>query len=81
MDFEEYDTTGGIVDWPDNYFETIIEDYLAAGNGHMGKAGDADSYLFAAKSLVDFGTKWMEVHFNETARQQPDLIPSILLFR
>lgn len=70
MNFEEYDTTRGIVDWPDDYFETIVKDYLAAGNGHTGRVGGADSYLFEAKSLTAFGIKWMEDHFNGNTRQQ-----------
>ena len=70
MDFEEYDTTRGIVDWPNNYFETIVKDYLAAGNSRTGRVGGADSYLFEAKSLTVFGVKWMEEHFNGNARQQ-----------
>ena len=70
MDFEEYDTTEGIVDWPDNYFETIMRDYLKAGNGHAGPVGAAESYLFEARPLVAFGVEWMEKHFNGIARQQ-----------
>jgi aminoglycoside 3-N-acetyltransferase len=72
MDFEEYDTIRGIVGWPDNYFQTIVEDYLAAGNGRTGKVGAADSYLLNAVSLTDFGTGWMEENFNGKARQQAD---------
>ena len=72
MDFEEYDTTRGIVDWPDNYFQTIVEEYLAAGNGRTGKVGAADSYLLDAVSLTAFGTRWMEEHFNGKARRQAD---------
>ena len=63
VDIEEYDTTRGIVDWPDNYFETIVNDYLAAGNGRTGKVGAADSYLFEAKPLTAFGARWMEEQF------------------
>jgi hypothetical protein len=63
MDFEEYDTTKGIVDWPDDYFVTIAKEYLAAGNGRKGTVGAAESYLFDAASLVRFGIRWMEDHF------------------
>lgn len=68
MDFEEYDTCDGIVDWPDNYFETIINEYLAAGLGKTGKVGAADAYLFEAKPLVAFAVDWMETHFNSGMR-------------
>ncbi|MBL7130579.1 MAG: aminoglycoside 3-N-acetyltransferase [Candidatus Omnitrophica bacterium] len=70
MDFEEYDTTRGIVDWPDDYFETIVKEYLTTGNGRTGRVAGADSYLFEAKSIAAFGVKWMEEHFNGNARQQ-----------
>jgi aminoglycoside 3-N-acetyltransferase len=70
MDFEEYDTTEGIVDWPDNYFETIVKDYLKVGNGRVGRVGAAESYLFEAKPLVAFGIEWMEEHFDRESRQQ-----------
>ena len=64
MDFEEYDTTLGIVDWPDDYFATIATEYLATGHGHTGKVGSADAYLFEAAPLSTFGARWMEEHFN-----------------
>lgn len=63
MEFEEYDTTNGIVDWADDYFVTIVQEYLATGKGLSGKVGAAESYLFDAASLNDFGVKWMETHF------------------
>ena len=63
MEFENYDTTLGIVDWPGDYGEAIVRDYLAAGNGHTGKVGAARSYLFEAPPLVKFAVQWMEEHF------------------
>ena len=66
MEFEEYDTSHGIVDWPDDYFETIIREYLSAGNGRGGKVGAADAYQFEAASLNAFAVRWMEEHFNKT---------------
>ncbi len=70
LDFEEYDTTEGIVDWPDNYFDTIMRDYLFSGNGSAGRVGGAESYLFEAKPLTAFGVEWMETRFNGKGRQQ-----------
>lgn len=64
MDFEEYDTSDGIVEWPDNYFETIIKGYLDAGHGKTGHVGFAYAYLFEARHLVDFAVGWMEQHFS-----------------
>jgi len=57
MDFEEYDTTLGIVDWPDNYFETITKEFLVAGHGRTGKVGSADAFLFDAAPLNAFGAQ------------------------
>ncbi len=65
MDFEEYDTTLGIVDRPDNYFETIANEYLAIGHGRTGKVGSADAFLFDAAPLSAFGVQWMEEQFNK----------------
>jgi len=65
VEFEEYDTSHGIVDWPDDYFETIIHEYLAAGNGRTGRVGAADAYQFGAASLNAFAIRWMEEHFNQ----------------
>ena len=63
MEIEEYDTSRGIVDWPDDYFQTIALEYLASGQGRSGMVGAARSYLFEAASLVQFGVQWMEEHF------------------
>ena len=63
MEFEEYDTTRGIVEWADDYFGTIVQEYLAAGNGWTGKVGAADAYRFEAAALDAFGVAWMEKHF------------------
>lgn len=63
MDFEEFDTTTGIVDWPEDYFEAIVRDGLAAGVGRRAKVGAAESHLFAARNLRDFGMQWMETNF------------------
>lgn len=67
---EELDSDEGIVDWPDDYFETIVSDYLAAGNGRTGKVGAAQSYLLEAAPLVGFGVQWMEEHFVGSQRHR-----------
>ena len=63
VDVEEYDTSRGIVDWPVDYFESIVEEYVAAGNGHSGKVGAAQAFRFDAASLNRFAVEWMEQHF------------------
>ncbi len=65
MDFEEYDTTLGIVDWPDDYFVTIAMEYLSTGHGHTGKVGFAEAHMLEAAPLNAFGVRWMEEHFNK----------------
>lgn len=63
VDFEEYNTSTGIVDWEGDYFEQIVQDYLARGHGQTGLVGAAPAYLFAAPDLVQFGIEWMERNF------------------
>ncbi|MBU0504629.1 aminoglycoside 3-N-acetyltransferase [bacterium] len=65
MEFEEYDTTRGIVDWPRDYFEEIVQGYMKNGHGSLAKIGSADSYLLDAVSLRNYGLKWMEKHFDK----------------
>ncbi|MFH8369292.1 aminoglycoside 3-N-acetyltransferase [Streptomyces sp. NPDC018031] len=43
--------------WP---FERIARDMLAAGIGRGGRVGAADSFLFEARDVVDFGVAWLE---------------------
>lgn len=63
LEFEEFDTTNGVADWPGDYFGTIVEAYLAAGRGHTGTVGHAPAYLLEGADLVGFGKAWMERHF------------------
>ncbi|MCX6377477.1 MAG: aminoglycoside 3-N-acetyltransferase [Armatimonadetes bacterium] len=64
VDIEEFDTSNGIVDWPEDYFLTIMGEYIAAGNGRKGQVGAAEAYLFDAVPLNTFGVAWMERHFS-----------------
>ena len=64
VDVEEFDTCDGIRDWDGrDYFEAIIEEYLAAGHGRTGLVGTTRSYLFDAQELVAFCVGWMEREF------------------
>jgi aminoglycoside 3-N-acetyltransferase len=58
--FEEYDTSEVPDGMEDDYFATIVTDFLATGQGWQGKIGDADSVLVEARPMVDFATRWME---------------------
>ncbi|MEU6117028.1 aminoglycoside 3-N-acetyltransferase [Streptomyces sp. NPDC047117] len=43
--------------WP---FEVIVRDLLAAGFGSSGRVGAAESHLFEARDVVEFGVAWIE---------------------
>jgi len=64
-DFEEFDTTYGIVDWDaeEDYFETITKTYIQHEGIPTGKVGDATTYLLQAQTLVPFAVAWMEENF------------------
>jgi aminoglycoside 3-N-acetyltransferase len=64
VEVEEFDTSDGIRHWGGgDYFEAIVEAYLAAGHGKTGLVGAARSYLFDAQELTAFGVAWMEREF------------------
>ena len=63
VEMEEFDTTNGIVDWPDDYFETIVKEYISLNKASEGKVGNADSFFFDARDLRDYGIRWMEQNF------------------
>lgn len=64
VEVEEYDTSGGIVEWPDeDYFSLITREYLEAGHGRSGTVGAAESHLLDAPSLHRFAAEWMEREF------------------
>ncbi|NIW46607.1 MAG: aminoglycoside 3-N-acetyltransferase, partial [Gammaproteobacteria bacterium] len=65
IEIEEFDTDRGIVDWQGEIemFEQIARDFLASGQGQVGKVGAAQSYLFDAPALVEFGVGWLERKF------------------
>jgi aminoglycoside 3-N-acetyltransferase len=71
VDIEEFDTGDGIREWGGgDYFEAIVEEYLAAGCGRTGAVGAATSYLFDAQELVAFGVAWMERTLGVTSEGQ-----------
>ena len=68
VEVEEFDTPWRIRDWDGgDYFEAIVEEYLAAGHGRTGLVGAARSYLFDAQDLTAFGVAWMERAFGVTS--------------
>ena len=65
VEIEEFDTNEGIVDWHENYFKTIVQEYLSYREAPSGKVGEAQSYLFDAVDLTEFGIQWMEENFGK----------------
>lgn len=66
--FEEFDTTEPVVDGlADDYFATIVIDFLATGSGRRGNVGAAPSVLVEAKQIVPFAVDWLERRFPRPA--------------
>lgn len=63
-DFEEFDTGQPVVPGlEEDYFEEVVEDFLATGAGDRGLIGHAPSVLVDAAAIVAFGTAWLERRF------------------
>jgi len=63
VDIEEFDTCRGIVADAEEYFKTIVHEYLSSGKGSSGKIGAAQSYFFDAAGLAEFSIQWLEKTF------------------
>jgi aminoglycoside 3-N-acetyltransferase len=60
VEWEEFDTTSrGIVDWPERFFASIMEDFWATGQVMAGRIGCADVKFFDAQALVDHAVPMM----------------------
>lgn len=60
MDIDDYNTGEAHADYE---FEQIAHAYLATGKGRTGIVGNAQSYLFDARDLVNFAVRWLEQRF------------------
>ncbi len=61
---EEFDTSDPVVQGlADDYFVTIVSEYLATGEGQEGTIGDAPSVLVEAAGIVPFAVGWLEARF------------------
>ena len=58
--FEEFDTSNAPDGLPEDYFATIVEEFLATGKGSRGMVGAAPSVLVEAKEIVPFAVDWIE---------------------
>ncbi len=63
--FRDIDSSKGAFDYSSvtppgqDSFETIVRDMLATGAGRRGRVGAADSLLFEAGEVVEFGLAWL----------------------
>jgi aminoglycoside 3-N-acetyltransferase len=57
---EEFDTSNAPNGLEDDYFATIVTEFLATGRGRTGKVGEADSVLIRADEIVPFAVHWIE---------------------
>jgi aminoglycoside 3-N-acetyltransferase len=61
---EEFDTSDPVIEGlPDDYFATIVEEFLATGEGRRGPIGSAPSVLVEAKAIVALAVDWLETRF------------------
>jgi aminoglycoside 3-N-acetyltransferase len=67
IDLEEYETGDTVID-AHYTFDQIAREYLGTGKGHSGLIGRAQSYLFEAADLAEFGTQWLEIRFGHPSR-------------
>ena len=58
--FEEFDTSHSPDGLPEDYFITVVADFLATGRGKRGTIGAAPSVLLRAKEIVRFAVDWLE---------------------
>jgi aminoglycoside 3-N-acetyltransferase len=61
---EEFNTGIPVVEGlDDDYFATIVGDFLAVGHGRTGKVGNAVSVVVEAAEVVPFAVRWLESRF------------------
>jgi aminoglycoside 3-N-acetyltransferase len=61
---EEFDTSDAPPGLPEDYFATVVRDFLATGAGQTGRVGNADCVLVAAPAMVAFAVHWLEQHYH-----------------
>lgn len=70
VDVEEFDTSNPVVAGaPDDYFGTLVREYVDAGRARSGPVGGAESHLFDAADLHRFAVAWMEARWGPGGRE------------
>ena len=59
LEIEEFNSSTGIKDWPDDYFAQIVQQFIDSTNPRTGQIGNATTYVLDAKKLVDFAIPLM----------------------
>jgi aminoglycoside 3-N-acetyltransferase len=61
-DVEEFDTSdlGAHPNWPDRFFASLVDAFIAAKRDRGSRVGDALSHLVSARELLDFVLPWMK---------------------
>lgn len=60
----EYDTSEPVRDdLPEDYFATVVSDYLATGAGRAGHIGLAEALVVDAAPIVSFAVDWLKQRF------------------
>lgn len=58
------DDTDGIIDWPgEDYFKSVLQDYLHTRRARIGRVGKAPSELIDSVDFLDYSVSWMRTHF------------------
>lgn len=61
---EEFETSAPVVPGPDDdYFATIVTDFLAAGHGVQGTIGEAPGTMVEAAPITAFAVDWLEQRY------------------
>jgi aminoglycoside N3'-acetyltransferase len=68
------DDTDGIIDWPgEDYFSTVLHDYLNHHRANIGRVGNAHSELIDSGDLLHHAVTWMHTNFTTRSDRRPRL--------
>ncbi|MEM9590661.1 MAG: aminoglycoside 3-N-acetyltransferase, partial [Pseudomonadota bacterium] len=59
---------GIVLDEGEDYFASILKDYLALSRAQIGQVGPAPATLIQAADIVAFGARWMTDEFGARTR-------------
>lgn len=58
---EEFDTSRPVLDGlADDYFAAVVEDFVSAGGGRLGRVGSARTLVVDAAAMCAFAVQWLE---------------------